>query len=414
MRKIILLFLLLSTTFQAWPQMSLESYRNCVYAYSTELMSAEAAVEKANADMFKERTDFFPALSASGSFDTGFRRSGTADLWGFSLQPQVEQVLYGGGAVRAAYLRAQFNYEQSQYGELLSRINVRYAADHAYWSVSAMKLYAAATNEYLGFVNSLYNIVAERFSEGYVAKGDMLQVEARLSEARYSQIALQNNYEVALHRFNNLLGRVGAEEVKLSNSITDSIAMPQRITIDEMFARRPDIHMAELKILAAEQSVNVARAQYNPRITAGVRGSWQTYTPNTAAKTYLDGAFVIGLNVPIFHWGERRQAVNSAQSTVRIAVNDLTQLRRDVAQEEADGWSALTNSYSQMQSSLQNLKIASDNLTISTFSYNEGQATILDVLQAQISWLQIYTNAITARYNYAVAVSEYMRLAAIE
>ena len=172
--------------------------------------------------------------------------------------------------------------------------------------------------------------------------------------------------------------------------------------------------MAELKILAAEQSVNVARAQYNPRITAGVRGSWQTYTPNTAAKTYLDGAFVIGLNVPIFHWGERRQAVNSAQSTVRIAVNDLTQLRRDVAQEEADGWSALTNSYSQMQSSLQNLKIASDNLTISTFSYNEGQATILDVLQAQISWLQIYTNAITARYNYAVAVSEYMRLAAIE
>ena len=277
-----------------------------------------------------------------------------------------------------------------------------------------MKLYAAATNEYLGFVNSLYGIVAERFSEGYVAKGDMLQVEARLSEARYSQIALQNNYEVALHRFNNLLGRVGAEEVELSNSITDSIAMPQRITIDEMFARRPDIHMAELKILAAEQSVNVARAQYNPRITAGVRGSWQTYTPNTAAKTYLDGAFVIGLNVPIFHWGERRQAVNSAQSTVRIAVNDLTQLRRDVAQEEADGWSALTNSLSQMQSSLQNLKIASDNLTISTFSYNEGQATILDVLQAQISWLQIYTNAITARYNYAVAVSEYMRLAAIE
>ena len=60
-----------------------------------------------------------------------------------------------------------------------------------------------------------------------------------------------------------------------------------------------------------------------------------------------------------------------------------------------------------MQSSLHNLSIAGENLSISTYSYNEGQATVLDVLQAQISWIQIYTNAITARFNYAVAVSEY-------
>ena len=45
-------------------------------------------------------------------------------------------------------------------------------------------------------------------------------------------------------------------------------------------------------------------------------------------------------------------------------------------------------------------------------TYQEGQATVLDVLQAQISWIQIYTNAITARFNYAVAVSAYMRLTA--
>ena len=74
--------------------------------------------------------------------------------------------------------------------------------------------------------------------------------------------------------------------------------------------------------------------------------------------------------------------------------------------------SDLTSSYSQIRSSLHNLAIASENLSISTFSYREGQATVLDVLQAQISWIQIYTNAITARFNYAVALSEYMRLTA--
>ena len=315
--------------------------------------------------------------------------------------------------MRAAYRQAQAEYEYSLSGQEQTRLDMRYAADYAYWTISAMKLYVAATDEYVGFISALYRVVEERFREGYVAKSDMLQVEARLSEARYSQIAMKNNYEIALHRFNNLLGIEGTEEVELTNTILDTITMPRRVTVDEMFSRRPDMRMAELSIRAAEQGVNVARAQYNPRLTAGVRGSWQTYSPNTSAKTYLDGAVVVGLNVPIFHWGERRQAVNVAQTAVRTAENNMEQLRRDAAHEEADGWSAMTSSYSQMQSSLRNVEIASENLSISTYSYNEGQATVLDVLQAQISWIQIYSNAITARFNYAVAVSEYMRLAAL-
>jgi hypothetical protein len=36
------------------------------------------------------------------------------------------------------------------------------------------------------------------------------------------------------------------------------------------------------------------------------------------------------------------------------------------------------------------------------------------VLQAQISWLQLYTNAITARFNYALSVADYQRITAGE
>jgi outer membrane protein TolC len=116
---------------------------------------------------------------------------------------------------------------------------------------------------------------------------------------------------------------------------------------------------------------------------------------------------MLGINVPIFHWGERRKAVAAARSEVRIAKNMWQQAKDDMQQEEADGWSELQNSLSQMRSSLRNLEIAGENLQISTYSYNEGRATLLEVLQAQISWMQIYTNAITARFNYAVAVSAY-------
>ena len=316
--------------------------------------------------------------------------------------------------MRASFRRAQLQSDVATENEQMIWLNVRNMAERAYYSLSAMQLYRAATREYVAIIRSLYRVVEERFREGYVAKGDMLQVETRLSEAEFALLEMENNYEVALHRFNALRGKTDGVDVALSNSILDSVAMPARVTVEQMLDQRPDMRAAILSTLAAEYGVKATRAQYNPRLTAGVSGSWQTYSPNASAKTYVDGALVVGLSVPLFHWGERRSAVAVARSDVRRAENGVEQLRRDAAEQEADGWSAMTSSYSQIQSSLHNLAIAAENLSISTYSYQEGQATVLDVLQAQISWLQLYTNAITARFNYAVAVSDYQRITAWE
>lgn len=396
-----------------YSQITLAEYRQSVYAASPELANAAAAKEQSYSTMRQERTSFLPSLSATGSLKSALRRSAEGDkFWGFAMQPSISQTIYGGGVVRAAFNQAMTGYESSQYNEQAVMLYMRYAADYAYWNLSAQQLYKAATDEYVSIIKSLYRVVQERFAEGYVAKGDMLQVEARLSDAEYSQLTLQNNYDVALHSFNNLRSSAQSGDVILLESIIDSIPMPRRVTVEELALRRPDIRMAELAIRSAQWGTKIARSAYNPTISANVSGSWHTFTPNLSNKTYIDGAATISLSVPIFHWGERRYAVARARADERIAENNLENALDDMLQEEADGWSALNNSYSQMQSSLKNLQIAGENLSISTYSYQEGQATVLDVLQAQISWIQIYTNAITARFNYAVAVSAYMRLTA--
>ena len=389
-------------------QISLQSYRDSVYVASAELVNAEQAVLKAEATERLRNTALLPSLSADGGFTKTFRRSAGNHLWGFSVTPQITQTIYGAGA-RAALNQARNLTESAQLEGQNVMLSMRYAADFAYWNVSAMQLYMAATNEYVKIITSLYNVVKERFSEGYAAKSDMLQVEARLSDAKFSQIAARNNYQIAINRFNNLRGVTDTTllRVELSQSIVDSIPFPQRTSVEVICSQRPDVLSAAAKLRAAEFGVGYTRAAYNPKINVGVSGSWQTFTPNSSGRTFCDAAITLGVNVPIFHWNERRYAVRAAQTDVAVAYNNLEQIKEDVYMQEADAWSALTSSYSQMQSSLYNLSIAGENLSISTFSYNEGQATVLDVLQAQISWIQIYTNAITARFNYAIAVSEY-------
>ncbi len=77
-------------------------------------------------------------------------------------------------------------------------------------------------------------------------------------------------------------------------------------------------------------------------------------------------------------------------------------------------WTAIVQSRAQVDASERSLRIAAENLEISTYSYREGLVTILDVLQAQLSWIQLYTNDLTARYNYALAISDYRRITAAE
>ena len=79
----------------------------------------------------------------------------------------------------------------------------------------------------------------------------------------------------------------------------------------------------------------------------------------------------------------------------------------DITLNESDAWTNMVATRERVDAVRHNLDLAAENLEISTYSYNEGLATILDVLQAQISWLQNYQNAIAAFYDYALAVSAY-------
>ena len=351
-------------------------------------------------------------LSLDGSFTATVHHYDGVERWNFSVLPQLVQVVYGGGAVRAAYRQAELGYDIALCDEEFTRLDVRYTAEYTYWNLSAMALYAASMRQYVSIIRSLKEVVDRRFAEGYIAKGDVLMIDTRLSEAQYEQISAERNYAVALHNFNILRGTDPALGVTLAQGIRDSLPQPVRVPAAEAAAFRPDYTAAQLRSDRAEAGIRAARAAFNPQLSVGVGGSWQPYYPNRTGATTVDGSAFVKLSLPIFHWGERRRATGAARAVQQQSEWNAAQLYDDIVRDEMNGWTALENSRAQVEATEQSLRIAGENLDISTYSYGEGLATILDVLQAQLSWIQLYTNAIKARYNYAVAVSDYRRITA--
>ena len=128
-----------------------------------------------------------------------------------------------------------------------TRLDVRYTAEYTYWNLSAMALYAASMRQYVSIIRSLKEVVDRRFAEGYIAKGDVLMIDTRLSEAQYELISAERNYTVALHNFNILRGADPALGVTLAQGIRDSLPQPVRVPAAEAAAFRPDYAAAQLR-----------------------------------------------------------------------------------------------------------------------------------------------------------------------
>ena len=87
--------------------------------------------------------------------------------------------------------------------------------------------------------------------------------------------------------------------------------------------------------------------------------------------------------------------------------------RDQITQEVANAWTSLTENTKQIDVAEEACKIAEENLDLNTFSYNEGKLPIVDVLSAQLSWIQSYSSLIQtwnqqkaslAQYNKAIGI----------
>ena len=409
MRNIILVVVILYAALsEISAQTTLPEYRSAVVDYSTELQQSKFAAEGAEADMQLARKGYLPRLDMSREGRQAFGGVDVGRSWSWAMRADISQPLFEGGGVRARAKASVARFMIAENRVDKATLDAIYVADVAYWKLSQMAVYVQAMEEYVAIVGSLRDVVKRRLEEGYTAKGDLLQVESRLSDAEYQLVSAQQSYMIALHEFNSLRGADVKEDVVLAQSIFTVADMPERVEVDLILARHPDYVVSRLAEDAARWDVRAVVANYLPQISAGIYGVWQSAIPNIkGAGTSLNGGIVITMTTPIFHFGERRQALASARAALNSSSAVSQQVRDRVLLDESNGWVNLLNSQRRVASAERSLDIANENLQMSTYSYREGVATLLDLLQAQLSWLQIYRNVIAAYYDYAVAVAGY-------
>lgn len=389
-------------------QTTLRDYRAEVLSHSHDVELSALAIEGAEADMRRANKGYLPRLDLSREASLDFRHTSGVRPWGWITDATISQPIFDGGRVRAAAKRSQVAYDKSIVDDSLVRLDILYAADAAYWQLSRAAAYRDIIGEYVAAVDSLRTVVERRFAEGYSAKGDLLQIESRMSDARYQLSSAEQSYIIALHNYNSLRGAEIGSDVMLGESIFDERVMPQRESADDVVCGHPRYRSAQLAIEHARWGVRAAVAPFLPSINVVAYGALQPKIPHVkGGGMFADGGVVLSFATPIFHFGERRHATRSAKVGYMRQIVLAEQTAESIALVEGDAWTNMYNAHRRVDAARASLDLARENLDMSIYSYGEGMATILDVLQAQISWLQIYQNVVAAYYDYAMAIASY-------
>lgn len=409
--------LLFSVTAGAQQSLTLEQCREMALENNKQAAIALKNNEKAGYEVSAYRANFLPKFSASGMYNFS---SGQSDFMlmnmplEFSLNKtliagvQVEQPIYAGGKITAAYRMSQIGREMAKTNRELTHAEVMVAADGAYWTCVQVRELHLTALAYKEVVSELLRNVEKAQAVGLKQRNDVLKVQVKLNEADLQLRRAENAIRLARMNLCQVIGLPLDTPVEVSGTFPESNGM-ENVSFQADITNRPEYQLLSQQIDLKKQEVRLTRADYLP--TVGVR----------AGYNYLDGLYLnddkmiskgsfsalFSVNIPLFEWGKGRNKIRSARVEENIATLQRQDAEEKMSLEVAQAYNALDEARFETELTYRAIQQAEENMRLSKNLYEQGMETLADHLEAQAVWQKAQADHINAQAQRELSRTEY-------
>lgn len=439
------MFGLLPASFFAQETLSLKECRELALEYNKELAASAKQTESARYMERSYRGNFFPNFTANGTglysnADGSYGiaggnlptflpdatgqpvpNGGFAYFPGFNLDYkigwaymggiQMEQPLYMGGKIRAAYRAARLGRQMAQMNEALTETEVILKTDQAYAQTVKAREMTVVANKYHDVLTELKKNVDSAHKHGLKPKNDVLKVQVKLNESELNIRKAENALRLATMNLCHLIGKPLTAEVHVSD---DFPAIEQGLNIQTSdVTSRPEYGILDKKIAIARQQVKLNRSELLPQI--GIRGSYSyVHGLELNERNFLDQAsfsVLLNVSIPLFHFGERSNKVRAAKAQLAQARLQQQDLTEQMLLELMQAANNLDEAKLESELSDHALQQAEENMRVSKSQYEAGLETLSDHLEAQALWQQAYETQVDAHFQLYLNQVKYLKAA---
>ena len=324
---------------------------------------------------------------------------------------QVEQPIFMGGKILAAYRMATLGKQMAQLNENLTATEVILETDQAYALMVKAQEMNKVAESYHAVLQELMKNVQSAYKHGLKSKNDVLKVQVKLNERELSIRKAENALRLANMNLCHLIGKPLTETLQISDDFP-VIEQALETQINDITAR-PEYSLLNKQVDMAKQQVKLSRSELLPQV--GIRGSYDyIHGLKVNEQTLFDkGNFSVMLNVtiPLFHFGERINKVRASKAQLEQVRMEQADLNEKMLLELTQAANNLDEAKLQTALADRSLEQADENRRISKGEYEAGLEPLSDHLEAQALWQQAYETKVDAHFQLYLSYVKYLKAA---
>ncbi len=256
-----------------------------------------------------------------------------------------------------------------------------------YYSLAAaqQKLQAAQKASEEG--NRFFKLTQDLQGGGEVAHSDVIKAELQMNDRRRQLQEAQLMFLNARLDLAVLLFPDFNENYEVADDLHSPVPLPTLAEVQLQAARdNPEVRAALEAVRAAGSEVTFARAGYLPSLALDY---WYGIDATKFAVNGPNGVSNLGssaaatLNIPIWNWGATQSRIKQAELRRTQAKRELSLAQRKLLAEIQSLYAEADTALNELAGLNRSAELAADSLRLTMLRYTGGEATILEVVDAQ-------------------------------
>jgi outer membrane protein TolC len=319
---------------------------------------------------------------------------------------------YRGAAAQAAAAKAKA--EIARRGLVVTVVLNYFAAAAAEKKLESAARTADAGEKFLQLTLALEK--GGEVAHSDVIKAD-LQAQDRRRQLQEAKLGLLNaRLDLAVLLFPDF-----NDHFEIGDDLHGNVALPPQPEFEAQAAQsNPEIRAALATVQATSHEVNAARAGYLPTITLdyfygidATRYAVNDGVANGSKISNLGTSAIASLNLPIWNWGATQSRVRSAELQRDQAKRELSFAQRKLLAEMRSLYSEAETALNELAGLQRSAELSEESLRLTTMRYQGGEATVLEVVDAQTTFAQASAAYQDGAVRYRVALANLQTLTGV-
>ncbi len=442
--RLLLAGILALTSSVAWAEKL--DYRQCVAAalsQNPDLAISRAQIEQAEAAVRQAEGNRMPRINLSliatrsndalnafgmklGQRNATFNDFGAAEFTGppalgvtpqnlnhpdavnnFNSRIELLVPVYNGGMVQSYIDTARAHVRAAQSGDEASRQHIAKQVLQAYQGIHTARAYIKLAEEGRAAAEEFVRISDRLHKQGMVVKSDVLTARVNLEEIKVKAIEARNAEASATNQLALLMGRSLDQPLEIGEPVEPALLNGSINDLRvQALAGHAGLQALRSQLEGAVAQIGIARAGKKPQFNVMLRQDWNDRNLGLEAGAYTV-AGVLSWNA--FDGGSNNAGIDRAQAARAELAARLLQAEAGIAYQVTDTHRKALEAEEKISARNIGLEQARESQRLIKKRYENGMATLIELLAAQAQLDKSSADLVAARLELAVNRAELKR-----